>query len=220
MNEENVKEEPRCGMCGVWVCMTDDKKFDGPAFCPTVTEKEVIDEVLGKYEDPELRRFARAASEVEGEGYCKWTRVEEVIQLSRKMGYKKLGIASCLGLRNEARAFTEILEGRGFEVVCVCCKTGAVPKEAIGIEDSSKVRPGEHESMCNPIAQAEILNRAGTEFNVLMGLCVGHDSLFLKHATAMTTVLVAKDRVLVHNPAAALYAHKGYYRKLMQEDGG
>jgi uncharacterized metal-binding protein len=200
--------------------MTEEKKYDGPVFCPTKTKSEVVEEVLEKYEDPELRRFAKAASEVEGEGYCKWTRVEEVVQLSRKMGYKKLGIASCLGLRVEAKALTEILESRGFEVVCVCCKTGAVPKEAVGVEDSSKVRPGQHESMCNPIVQAEILNLAGTEFNVLLGLCVGHDSLFLKHARAMTTVLVAKDRVLIHNPAAALYSYKGYYRKLMGDGGG
>ena len=217
MAEEKTDGEPRCATCGVLVCMSDEKKYDGPAFCPTKTKKDVIEEVLERYKDPELRRFAKAASEVEGEGYLRWTRVEEIVQLSRKMGYRKLGIASCLGLRNEARAFTEILEKRGFEVVCVCCKTGAIPKETIGVRDSSKVRPGQHESMCNPIAQAEILNRAGTEFNVLMGLCVGHDSLFLKHAEAMTTVLVAKDRVLAHNPVAALYCYKGYYRKLMEE---
>jgi len=217
MTAENNDNEPRCALCGVIVCMTDDKKYEGPAFCPTRTRKDVIEEVLEKYKDPELQRFAKAASEVEGEGYLKWTRVEEIIQLSKKMGYRKLGIASCLGLRREARAFTEILESRGFEVVCVCCKTGAVPKETIGVEESSKVRPGKHESMCNPIAQAEILNRAGTEFNVLLGLCVGHDSLFLKHAQSMTTVLVAKDRVLANNPVGALYCYKGYYRKLMQD---
>lgn len=217
MEDEKNNGEPRCGSCGVLVCMTDDKKFDGPPSCPTRTKEDIIDEVLDKYKDPELMRFAKAASEVEGEGYLQWTRVEEIVQLSRKMGYKKLGIASCLGLRNEARAFTEILEKRGFEVVCICCKVGAIPKEAIGVADSSKVRPGEHESMCNPIAQAEVLNRSGTEFNVLLGLCVGHDSLFLKHSSAMTTVLVAKDRVLAHNTVAALHCYKGYYRKLMQD---
>ncbi len=218
MTETKGDQEPRCGMCGVYVCMTDDKKYEGPDFCPTRTREDVIEAVVEKYADPQLQRFAKAASEVEGEGYMKWTRVEEIIQLSRKMDYRKLGIASCLGLRSEAKVMTEILESRGFEVVCVCCKAGAVPKETIGVQDSSKVRPGHHESMCNPIAQAEILNRAETEFNVLMGLCVGHDSLFLKHSEALTTVLVAKDRVLAHNPAAALYCYKGYYRRLM-EDG-
>jgi len=59
--------------------------------------------------------------------------------------------------------------------------------------------------MCNPIAQAQILNEQLTDFNIVVGLCVGHDSLFFKHSEAPVTVLVAKDRVLGHNPAAALY---------------
>lgn len=44
----------------------------------------------------------------------------------------------------------------------------------------------------------------------------GHDSLFLKHSEAPCTVLVVKDRVLGHNPVAALYTSTGYYRKLSQ----
>jgi uncharacterized metal-binding protein len=72
--------------------------------------------------------------------------------------------------------------------------------------------------MCNPISQAEILNNAGAEFNIMVGLCVGHDSLFLKHAKAPTTVLVAKDRVFGHNPVMGLYlAHSPYYRKLLRK---
>lgn len=49
-----------------------------------------------------------------------------------------------------------------------------------------------------------------------MGLCVGHDSLFYKHAKAVTTTLVVKDRVLVHNPVMALYTAEGYYANLMR----
>jgi uncharacterized metal-binding protein len=48
----------------------------------------------------------------------------------------------------------------------------------------------------------------------LIGLCVGHDSLFFKHSDAPVTVLVAKDRVLGHNPVAALYTSHSYYRRL------
>jgi len=72
--------------------------------------------------------------------------------------------------------------------------------------------------MCNPIAQAKILNNEGTEFNIMVGLCVGHDSLFFKYADAPTTVLIAKDRVFGHNPAAALYLSDSYYRKLMRKE--
>jgi hypothetical protein len=47
-----------------------------------------------------------------------------------------------------------------------------------------------------------------------MGLCIGHDSLFFKHAKGLTTVLVAKDRVLGHNPVAALLLADTYYSRL------
>ena len=37
---------------------------------------------------------------------------------------------------------------------------------------------------------------------MLVGLCVGHDSLFIKYSEAPVTTLVTKDRVLAHNPVA------------------
>ena len=93
----------------------------------------------------------------------------------------------------------------------VACKAGALPKEVLGLGDADKVSAGEFESMCNPIGQARLLAEAGTELNVLLGLCVGHDSLFFKHSVAPVTVLAAKDRVLGHNPLAAIYQADGYY---------
>ena len=53
----------------------------------------------------------------------------------------------------------------------------------------------------------------------VMGLCVGHDILFNKHSHAPTTTLVVKDRVLMHNPAAALYHADGYYQNLCEDIG-
>jgi uncharacterized metal-binding protein len=70
--------------------------------------------------------------------------------------------------------------------------------------------------MCNPILQAFILNEEETNFNVLVGLCVGHDSLFFKYSEAFSTVLIAKDRVLAHNPAGALYTSGIYYSRLFK----
>jgi uncharacterized metal-binding protein len=72
--------------------------------------------------------------------------------------------------------------------------------------------------MCSPITQAEILNNEGVDFNILVGLCVGHDSLFIKYAQAPVTVLVAKDRVFGHNPVAGLYQAGAYYRKLLRKE--
>ena len=79
-----------------------------------------------------------------------------------------------------------------------------------------RVRPGTYEVMCNPIAQAELLNREGTQFNVCLGLCVGHDSLFYKYSKALVTTLVAKDRVTGNNPVAAIYCADGYLNKRLE----
>ena len=99
-------------------------------------------------------------------------------------------------------------------MVSVVCKAGRTPKEKIGIKDEEKIHQGTQEAMCNPIYQAKLLNRKGTEFNVLLGLCVGHDSLFFKYSQAPTTVLAVKDRVTGHNPMAPIYLSESYYRKI------
>jgi len=64
----------------------------------------------------------------------------------------------------------------------------------------------------NPILQAEVLNNEKTDLNIMMGLCVGHDILFLKHSKAETTPLVVKDRATGHNPIAALYQSQGFFK--------
>ena len=130
------------------------------------------------------------------------------------MGYKKIGIANCISFVDHAYVLSGILESNGFEVVSVACKNDSIPKEELGIADHEKVRPGQFEALCNPIAQAELLNAHGCEFNVVMGLRIGHDSLFFKYAKGLTTVLVAKGRVLGHNPVAALQLADSYYSRV------
>ena len=219
-------EKIECAKCTKMVC--DSRAFlEGPPNCPTKTRREVIEQAVTEYDDPETKEFARRASIQEFECYINLPegrtprnpRVEEVAQFAKKMGYKKLGIAFCDGLADEAKTLTTILENRGFDVVSICCKAGAIPKERIGITEEQKIKgPGSFESMCNPISQAEILNNEGVEFNILVGLCIGHDSLFIKYARAPITVLVVKDRVFGHNPAAGLYLSRSYYRKLLRKE--
>jgi uncharacterized metal-binding protein len=170
------------------------------------------------YEDPFVRQVARASALVESEGYCRWTRVEEVVALAKKLGFRKLGIATCISFVDVAHTLSAILESHGFEVASVACKNGGVPKEALGLRDAEKIRPGTHESMCNPISQAELLNRASCELNIVLGLCVGHDSLFFRHSQGLATTLVAKDRVLAHNPVGALQLADTYYSRVWGPD--
>ena len=141
--------------------------------------------------------------------------VEEIMAFAEKIGAKKIGIATCVGLLKESRTLAAILRKHGFEVYGVACKAGTVPKTEVGIPEECCSLG---KNMCNPILQAKILNAKGTQLNVVMGLCVGHDSLFYKYSEALTTTGVTKDRVLGHNPVAALYTAESYYNKLMSEE--
>lgn len=199
----------------------------GRSFAPLPRTKEAIEEGNKKYFDSDNKEFARISSIQEGSGYINRdvkppvlypvkTRLQEICEFSKRMEYKKLGLAFCIGLYKEAQLFESILRNQGFEVASVVCKVGCVSKESIGIKDEEKVVIGVYESMCNPITQAEILNEARTDFNIIMGLCVGHDSLFLKHSKALTTVFAVKDRVLGHNPLAALYTSHVYYSRFLK----
>ena len=220
---------PSCSTCTVKerLCLSEAGK--GPPACPTATMEEALESALKRYDEPETARFARAASIQEAECYFDRhtrpfkvipgkTRVEEIAEFARRMGYQKLGLAFCGGVKQEALLLTDILKNNDFEVVSVVCKVGRVAKERIGLTAEEKIIKDQFEVMCNPIAQAEILNQMATEFNIMMGLCVGHDALFLKHVNAYTTVFAAKDRVLGHNPMAALYLSKSYYRRLNQKN--
>ena len=206
--------ERSCIDCSVINCDSGTKKY--PEFCLSQKiEPDVIESVLERYKDPENSLAAKASAEVECDYYCSMSRVEEVIEFAKKMQVKKLGIATCTGLIRESRTLAKILRKKGFEVYGVACKVGAIPKTEIGIpERCSKIG----ENMCNPIMQAELLNCEGTDLNIVMGLCVGHDSLFYKYSKALVTTLVCKDRVLVHNPVAAIYGAETYYKKRFEDN--
>ena len=221
---------PMCARCTKKVCSPEIKVNEepsvdeAPAFCPMKLVPEVIEKSLSEYDRPEVREFARLASIQEFECYenlpdgrrAKNPRVEELIQFAGKCGYKRLGLAFCGGLHNEARILTDILENKGFEVVSVRCKVGAIPKERIGIKGEEKIAgPGRFEAMCSPITQAEVLNEANVDMAIMLGLCIGHDTLFIKYCRVPMTVIGVKDRVFGHNPLAALYLSNSYYKRLM-----
>jgi uncharacterized metal-binding protein len=200
---------------------------DAPNYCPMRRLPEVVHGVASEYERVDVREFARLASVQEAECYeltadgirNKFPRLEETIQFAGKCNYRKIGMAFCVGLRQEARMVADIFSAKGFEVISVNCKVGGVPKESIGLKPEEKIMPpGMMETMCNPIAQAEVLNAEQVDLAIMLGLCVGHDTLFLKYIGPPCTVLAVKDRVLGHNPLAAAYLSKGpYYSRLRIE---
>lgn len=199
-----------CALCSVVACSEENPERI-PNNCPMNTDT-LLEDSFSEYEKDENKDFHITSTEIEAEGYCQWPRIREIIEFSKRMNYKKIGMAFCLGLHKEARIVDNLLREAGFETVSVICKTGGFPKERIGIRDEKKVRPGTFETICNPIGQAKLLNEQHTDFNIVVGLCVGHDSMFYKYSEAMVTTLIAKDRVLAHNPAGALYCAEGYFK--------
>ena len=205
-----------CAQCTHYEC-SKEVKGELPPSCP-MRDKDLMESSFAEYSKEENRKFYITSSEIEALGYCQWTRLREIMEFSFRMNYHRIGLAFCRGLRNEARTVAKILKENGFDVISVICKTGGIDKEKAGI--AHKVYPCEYEPMCNPVAQAKALEKAGTEFNIVLGLCVGHDSLFFKYTHTMTTVLAVKDRVTGHNPLAAVYNSEGYFKARLRMDDG
>ena len=120
------------------------------------------------------------------------SRVEEIVCFAGNSGYKNIGIAYCQTFRREALSLKTFLEEKGFSVAISGCKTGNMSKSEILGRGSG--------TSCNPLLQAHELSEAGTELNIVMGLCMGHDILFSQHSTAPVTTLIVKDRKYGHKP--------------------
>jgi uncharacterized metal-binding protein len=103
-----------------------------PAYCPSEPHAEIIDNSLRQYQgDDTDARLARVAAKVEGLCYqpvpgseavnARWTRVEDVLALARLMGYRKIGIATCIGLLEECNRLSDILRAQGMEPFSAGC---------------------------------------------------------------------------------------------------
>jgi len=191
-----------CASCETWQCR------DGKG-CFGVSEGHRL-----LYDDGQTARLHRGASAIEARHYCKETRLAEVILFAEGIGFRKVGLAFCIGLARDAGVIEEILSRR-FDVVSVCCKVGGIAKGTFGLEQVNSQK--QKEAMCNPAGQAQVLNDAGTELNILCGLCVGHDAVFSMASEAPVTTLIVKDRVLAHNPIGAVYCQ--YVRRRLEVGG-
>ncbi len=190
---------PRCGRCE-----SKDCREGKDCFSQAGNHKQL-------YQNAHIAELHMAASAIEARYYGKETRLGEIILFAKQLQYKKIGLAFCIGLSEEAKVIEEILS-KHFEVVSVCCKACGIDKKDF---DLPQISSESYEVMCNPAGQAQLLNDAKTQLNVICGLCVGHDAIFAKVSDAPVTTLIAKDRVLAHNPAGAIYSR--YIRKHFKE---
>lgn len=199
-----------CAYCKKHTCMTDGEDY--PSNCPCRDEK-TTGESLCETKDEKHFQIAIESALVDAEGRYMLNRVEETMLFAHRLGVTKLGLAFCVGLSEEALKLAKVFEQNGFTVESVICKCGSIEKENIGLSGRQKLNE-HYDPMCNPIGQALFLSKAGTELNVMLGLCVGHDTLFMMNSKVPATVLAVKDRVLAHNPLGALYTSSMYYKRM------
>ena len=219
--------ELKCAKCKPKHCtlgVTDESLL--PPYCPIKNFKELIGKVKEKYKSKEIQNFYIKSALIEKEGYDQKAareegkiipvrpRIREIAEFAKKIGAKKIGLAFCSGLPDEAFRAVSILENHGLETHSAICSCGALDKTELEIPPEYKIRPPDQfEAACNPIFQAELLNLAQTHINVIVGLCVGHDMLFTKNSKAPVTTLIVKDRFTGHNPVISLYTR--YHRHII-----
>jgi uncharacterized metal-binding protein len=222
---------PHCALCVDRKCTKKEWFHEElPEFCPMKYKKDVINLAMEKYDDPEALKLFKASNINEQRAYMNIRgrliavrpRVLEIIKFCEMMNWKKIGIAFCAGLGNEAKRVVEIFESSGLDVYSVCCKCGSVDKGEYGIAGEDKIsalvgKPDSYEGVCNPIVQAELLNLEKVDLKVIIGLCIGHDIQFTSFAEGPVTTLIVKDRVTGHNPFASLFSNYHHPRMWNEE---
>ncbi len=131
-------------------------------------------------------------------------RVAELVYFLTEMNYKRIGLAYCVDLDQQTKVLANVLD-KFFDVRSVCCKvqnTGHATKRPAYSVDNV----GQSFVPCNPVAQAEVLNQMETQFNVMVGLCIGCDSIFTQTSHVPVSTLFVKDRMLANNPIGAIYS--------------
>lgn len=172
-----------------------------PKTCPTLTYNELTTDVIGYREEPWRTIMGVADQTPFTPERVLRNRVEELVYYAQKLHYKKIGIAFCVSLLQEAQALARILIKEGLMAVPVCCRVGAVDYNEINLP---KAHPDQFAAICNPAAQARLLNLAEVDIVVQVGLCLGHDIILQETCNAPVTTLVVKDRVLDHHSVEVL----------------
>ncbi|MFP4170288.1 MAG: DUF1847 domain-containing protein [Methanomassiliicoccales archaeon] len=213
-------EYPRCDRCGRKECRTGEPPTN--PLCPLSKEKIETREIVSMYRGEEGDLY-RVGAKIEAESYREIDgaitpirpRLAEVIAFCREMDIDRVGVAFCAGLVWEAGRVCKVLDDKGLDVASVMCKCFSVEKADLGVPEEHYIRQGE-EKGCNPLMQARLLNQVGTQLNLIVGLCVGHDILFTRHSQAPVTTLIVKDRMSGHNPMPPLYS--AYFQEILDRE--
>jgi len=217
---------PQCVKCPAYCSRMTSEEIDRdvlPQYCPMKTSEETIKSAIDRYKNDDVKRIYVPATITEKEAYevvrgvtmAVRPRIKELIEFGKLIDAKTMGVAFCAGMQDEAARIVAILERSGFDVASVRCKCGGTDKTRLRVAKEYKIGDAlKFEAACNPVLQAQLLNDAGTDINIIVGLCLGHDMLFTMNSKAPVTTLIVKDRLLGHNPVIALYS--GYHKGILE----
>ena len=109
-----------CIDCAATRCDNHTTGKPYPAFCVsrqvTGDQREAS---LNQYlTDQEDQKLAQVAAGIESDGYRKWPRVQETILFAKRMGYRKIGIATCVALLRESRVLAKMLRAINSTSIC------------------------------------------------------------------------------------------------------
>jgi uncharacterized metal-binding protein len=174
-----------------------------PTYCQANKYKETIERIKENYSEQDIIDMYRAACVVGAKNDGIRTRIEEALDFVKQMNYIRIGFAACLAFDQEMSLVKKLFIKRDLEVIVAGCQIGNLSAIDRGTPELAKYG----NSTCNPIGQAEILNKESTHLNFIVGLCMGHDILFSEHSKAPVSTLFVKDRMTGNNPIAALHGH-------------
>ena len=221
---------PQCALCPYEWPDRACRRAGGmaPGNCPTEVHPDFVKQSAEEVRTGDVSEFARAASIQEAEGYADKEkgydavrpvkpRILEIVEFAKKMDYRRVALIFCIGLRNEASAGAQVLckPWARYDLRCLQGGTGSQGGDGAGggpegVAGIFRIHVQPHPP--GPTCQS-LRDPSST---CCLGLCVGHDSLVFKYAEAPCTVLAVKDRLLGHNPLAAVYHMEGYYRCLKE----
>ncbi len=162
----------------------------------------------------ERLRILQSVTSMTNKHERKMCRLAELVSFCLEMKYERVGIAFCMDLLEQAEIVAGVLR-MFFEVFPVCCQVvGSGEKKALPDNRAGSDRvqqPGR--IPCNPVVQAEILNRVNTDLNVMIGLSLGADCLFTQASRAPVTTLFVKDMQVEDNPICVAYS-KNYFEEI------
>jgi len=156
-------------------------------------------ETIDKYQNTDNKKIVEAAAQLVDNGRAgKLSRFEEIIEFSKSMNYKRIGLAYCYGMEKNAAEVKNIFAENDLQIIPISCSVGGLKQSEVNTNSCI------HKVSCNPIGQAEQLNSENVDLTLIFGICLGHDILLQRNLNMNFTTLVVKDRVYKHNPLLAI----------------